>query len=77
MVLRSALEGIGDIRYSSMIGITTLGVRIASSFLMRSGFANRTVALAEGVSWCFLLLMMGARVIYRRREIGLKEQKIH
>ncbi|MBQ2985203.1 MAG: MATE family efflux transporter [Clostridia bacterium] len=77
VVLRSVLEGIGDIRYSSMIGITTLGVRIASSFLMRSGFANRTVALAEGVSWCFLLLMMGARVIYRRREIGLKEQKIH
>ena len=71
MVLRSVLEGIGDITYSSTIGIATLGVRIASSYLLRAGFGNRTVALAEGVSWCFLLIMMCIRVLYRRREIGI------
>ena len=71
MVLRSVLEGIGDITYSSTIGIATLGVRIASSYLLRAGFRNRTVALAEGVSWCFLLIMMCIRVLYRRREIGI------
>lgn len=73
VVMRSVLEGIGDITYSSTIGIVTLGVRIAASYLMRAGFDNRTVALAEGVSWCFLLLMMGIRVLYRRRETGISK----
>ena len=71
IVLRSTLEGIGDITYSSTIGIVTLGVRIASSYLLRPHFGNRTIALAEGISWCFLLVMMGARVIYKKREVGL------
>jgi len=73
VVMRSALEGIGDIKYCSTIGIATLGVRIASSYLLRPFFANRTVALAEGISWCFLMVMMGIRVLYRRREVGISK----
>ncbi len=70
-VLRSSLEGIGDISFCSMAGIATLITRIVFSFLLRPFFAGRTVALAEGISWCFLLLMMGIRALYKRRELGI------
>ncbi len=71
IVLRSALEGIGDITYSSTVGIVTLGVRIVSSYLLKPHFANRTIAFAEGISWIFLMIMMGIRVVYKRREVGI------
>jgi len=74
-VLRSVLEGIGDITYCSTVGIATLGVRIVSSYLLRPFFANRTVALAEGISWCFLMVMMGIRVAYKRQEVGISAKQ--
>jgi len=71
-VFRGALEGIGDITYCSIIGIITLLVRIAFSYILKPLIAARTIAFAEGISWCVLLLLLGLRVIYRRRELNLK-----
>lgn len=73
-VLRSVLEGIGDIRYCSTIGIVTLLTRIGFSYLLRPFFMGRTIALAEGISWAVLLLLMAARALYRRQELGIAKQ---
>ena len=69
VVLRSVLEGLGDITYCSIMGIFTLGVRIAGSYMLRPLLLNRTIAIAEGVAWISMVLVMLVRVIYRRREL--------
>jgi len=71
-VLRSVLEGTGDITYCSVIGITTLGIRIAFSYILRPVFAERAIAFAEGITWICLLLFMLMRVIYKHNKIFRK-----
>lgn len=71
-VLRSVLEGTGDITYCSVIGITTLGIRIAFSYILRPVFAERAIAFAEGITWICLLLFMLMRVIYKNNKIFRK-----
>ena len=67
--LRCILEGIGDLSFCSVIGIASLVVRIACSYLLRPLIGNRTVAYAEMISWIFLLVMMIFRTWQKRREI--------
>lgn len=79
-VLRSVLEGTGDITYCSAIGITTLGIRIAFSYILRPVFAERAIAFAEGITWICLLLFMVVRVFCKRETIfrrNLKCQNIY
>lgn len=67
-VFRSALEGVGDIRYCSAVGIGTLGLRIAFSYILRPMMWDRAIAYAEAVAWCVLLLLMVGRVVSKRGE---------
>ena len=55
IVLRSVLEGVGDITCASIIGMGMLGVRILFSYLLRPVLAERTIAIAEGIAWCLML----------------------
>jgi len=68
-VLRSVLEGMGDITYCSAIGITTLGIRIAFSYILKPVCAERAIAFAEGITWICLLLFMLIRVLYKSNKI--------
>lgn len=61
IVLRSVLEGLGDMTWSSAIGIGMLGARIVLSYLLRPIFAERTIAIAEGIAWILMLLVLLAR----------------
>ena len=72
-VTRSSLEGIGDISYCSLMGVVTLATRIGTSYLLRPFFMERTVAIAEGISWIVILVLMGIRVMHKRREMGIRE----
>lgn len=69
-VLRSVLEGIGDIKFCSMVGIAALFSRILFSYILKPFIANRAIALAEGISWCILLLLMIVRTFYMRKKLG-------
>ena len=71
-VLRSVLEGTGDITYCSVIGITVLGIRIAFSYILRPVFAERAIAFAEGIAWICLLVFMVVRVICKSNKIFRK-----
>ena len=65
-VLRSTLEGIGDITYCSVIGIVNLGIRIIMSYVLRPFLAERAIAFAEGVAWICLLGFMAGRIWYQK-----------
>ena len=55
IVLRSVLEGAGDITCASVIGMGMLGVRILLSYVLKPILAERTIAIAEGIAWCRML----------------------
>ena len=68
IVLRSVLEGTGDITCCSLIGIGMLGARIALSYLLRPVLAGRTIAIAEGIAWILMLLVLILRTAYMHRK---------
>ena len=70
MALRGYLEGLGDMTFSSAIGICALATRIAASYAMRPFFGNMTVAYAEAVSWALMLALYAARCAVKRRAIA-------
>jgi len=67
MVLRSTLEGMGDVTVCSIIGIITLAARIGLSYLLKPVFAERTIAFAEGFAWILMLVLFILRTIYTFR----------
>ena len=68
IVLRSVLEGVGDITWCSAIGIGMLGTRILFSYLLRPICAERTIAIAEGVAWTLMLIALILRMNRVRRK---------
>ena len=74
IVLRSVLEGVGDITASSLIGMGMLGVRILFSYLLRPLLAGRTIAIAEGLAWILMLVALIIRMAYKHRQ-KMKNQK--
>ena len=67
MAYRGLLEGYGKMLCSSMIGIVTLGLRIAASYAMADRFGNMSIAYAEMLSWVVRLAMYCAACVTLRR----------
>ena len=61
--LRGALEGIGDLKYCSFVGIATLAVRISFSYILKPLCAERTIAFAEAVAWFVFLMLVLVRYL--------------
>lgn len=55
--LRGYLQGTGEVMITGAIGIGTMVLRIALSYLLRPVFGNMVIAYAEAFSWCFMLMM--------------------
>ena len=68
-VLRSVLEGMGDIRFCSALGIGTLAVRISFSYILRPFAAGRAIAFAEGISWSLMMLVLLARIFLKHKKL--------
>ena len=66
-MLQSVLEGSGDITFCSVIGIASLALRIALSFALRPVFAERTIAIAEGIVWLTTLCVFALRMAMRKK----------
>ena len=75
IVLRSVLEGVGDITWCSVIGIGMLGMRILFSYLLRPYLAERTIAIAEGIAWILMLAEFAARTWYLHRKKQKAKQR--
>ena len=64
MAVRGFLEGTGDMLFSGIAGIASLGVRIASSYVFAAQFGNMVIAYAEAFSWVALLAIYIVRFLY-------------
>ena len=72
MAFRGALEGIGDVAYSSIIGIAALISRIIMSYTLVGLWDNMVIAYAEGLSWCVMLALYVVRFAVKRKELGVQ-----
>lgn len=64
---RGYLEGIGDVLYSSIVGIISLVVRIFASYALKPFLGRAVIAYAEVISWFVLLLLYVVRIKYLDR----------
>lgn len=65
--VRSYLEGMGDVVYSSLAGMASLVCRIILSYTLVVFFANMVIAWAEALSWVLLLLLYVLRAAWKER----------
>lgn len=65
--VRSYLEGLGDVVYSSFAGIAALLSRILFSYALAGLFDNMVIAMAEGLSWILLLSLYAGRAVVKAR----------
>ena len=66
-VVRSYLEGMGDVVYASVAGMVSLLCRIAASYALAPVYSNRVIAYAEGISWVALLVFCTTRMVWNGR----------
>ena len=66
--VRSYLEGMGDVVYSSLAGMASLVCRIILSYTLVVFFANMVIAWAEALSWVLLLLLYVVRAVWKERQ---------
>ena len=67
--VRGYLEGMGDVVYSSLAGILSLGARILFSYTLVRFYGNMVIAYAEAYSWGILLTLYLVRFFWRRRKV--------
>jgi len=68
IVLRSVLEGTGDVTCCSLIGIGMLASRVLFSYLLKPFLAGRTIAIAEGMAWTLMLAVLIIRTWQKHRQ---------
>lgn len=73
--LRGAIEGLGNMLYSSLAGILALVIRIALSYILSGSLDNMSIAFAEGISWIFLFLLIIPKTIIDFKHLNIKRRK--
>ncbi len=68
IAIRSFLEGVGDVLFTSIASIVALGIRIILTYTLAAPYGNSIIALAEGLSWGALLLMCFMRFVWKHRK---------
>lgn len=63
VAVKSYLEGKGDVIFSGVAGLLTLGARILFSYGLRSRYESSIIAYAEGFSWILLLALCSLRYL--------------
>lgn len=63
VAVKSYLEGKGDVIFSGVAGLLTLGARILFSYGLRSRYESSIIASAEGFSWILLLALCSLRYL--------------
>ena len=68
MAFRGYLEGTGDVVCSGIIGISSLAVRIAMSYILEPFYGNKVIAYAEAIAWSFMLVLYIIRFVGKNRK---------
>lgn len=68
VAIRGYIQGIGDVNFTTFIGISSLGVRIAMSYLLKPVFGNMVIAWAEVISWGYMFVMYIGRLWWHKKQ---------
>ncbi len=66
--IRGYIQGIGDVKYTTLVNISALSVRIAMSYILKPWFGNMVIAYAEVISWWYMAAMYIGRLVWHRRK---------
>ena len=69
MALRGYLEGIGDVLFSSGVGLSALGLRICLSYGLADIMGNQIISYAEAASWWAMLLLFALRFLWKKSRV--------
>lgn len=69
MSIKGFLEGMSDMVFSGAVGICSLGVRIACSYIFAGAFGNMVIAYAEAFSWIFMFIVFTFRYFRKTKQI--------
>lgn len=67
MSLRGYLEGVGEVLFSSAVGLSALGLRIFLSYALAETMGNQIIPYAEVASWWAMLLLFVLRFAWLER----------
>ena len=68
--LRGAIEGMGLVLYSSIVGIASLLARIALSYALAPYLGNMAIAHAEGLQWIVMLICYVPYILWQKKQAG-------
>ena len=71
VAIRGYIQGIGDVNYTTIVGMSSLAVRIVMSYLLRPVLGNMVIAWAEVISWWYMFLMYSGRLLWLRKNSSL------
>lgn len=71
VAIRGYIQGIGDVNYTTIVGMSSLAVRIAMSYLLRPVFGNMVIAWAEVISWWYMFAMYLGRLLWHKKNGNL------
>lgn len=74
--VRGYLEGQGDLLFSSVVGVLSLGCRILLSYTLGGYLGTAIIAYAEAVAWALLLLLYAARACARHKKAPAQQQDV-
>lgn len=70
MTFKGYLEGGGDVKFTSVVGVLTLMIQIVFSYILVGFYSNMVIAYAEGYAWTF------ETVLFIIRYLLIKKSKI-
>lgn len=70
MTFKGYLEGRGDVKFTSVVGVLTLMIQIVFSYILVGFYSNMVIAYAEGYAWTF------ETVLFIIRYLLIKKSKI-
>ena len=71
VAIRGYVQGIGDVNYTTFVGMSSLAVRIAMSYLLKPVFGNMVIAWAEVISWWYMFAMYLGRLWWHKKKGNL------
>ena len=71
VAIRGYIQGLGDVNYTTFVGISSLAVRIAASYLLRPVMGNLIIGWAEVISWWYMAVMYFGRLWWHKKNRNL------
>ena len=71
VAIRGYIQGLGDVNYTTFVGISSLAVRIAASYILRPVMGNLIIGWAEVISWWYMAVMYFGRLLWHRKNGNL------